>query len=103
QTFGAAGVGLGTNSTDQFKHKVERFEETLWPAALVSQFAGGLFPGAVDLAQYVVIGNESLLKHNFIEVVLTAHLIDRTDLDATGLHVHQKLCETMTPVLIGRC
>src|SRR5205085_12500870 len=102
EAVGAANVGLGTNGTNQFKHEVERFEETFGAAALVSQFTSGLLPGAIDLPQYVVIGNESFLEHNFIEIVLTAHLIDRIDLDATGLHVHQKLCKTMTPVLIGR-
>src|SRR5262249_2487481 len=85
-----------------FKHEVERFEETFGSAALVSQFTSGLLPGAVDLPQDVVIRNESFLEHNFIEIVLTTHLIDRIDLDATALHVHQKLCETMTPVFSGR-
>src|SRR5262249_38477851 len=102
ETFGAAGVGFWPNGTNQFKHEIERFEETFRTAALVSQFASGLLPGTVDLAQDVVIGHKSILEHDFIEILLTAHLIDRIDLDTARRHVHEKLCKTMSPVLIGR-
>ena len=50
----------------------------------------------------MVIRNKSIIENDFIEIMLAAHLIDRIDLDAVGLHVHQKLRKTMAPVLIGR-
>ena len=71
EPFGAAQVGLRSERADQFEQHVEGFEETLRSAALVGEFAGRLFPRAVDLAHDVVVGHERILEHDLVEIVLS--------------------------------
>ena len=49
----------------------------------------------------MIVGNESVVEHDFVEIVLAGHLIDRIDRDAGRLHVHQKLREAVAAVLFG--
>ena len=101
QPFGAAHIGFGAERADQFKHHVEGLEKAFRSAALIGELAGGLLPGAVNLAHHVIVGNEGVVEHHFVEIMLPGHLIDRIDRDARRLHVHQKLSETVAAVLFG--
>ena len=78
EPFGAAQIGLGAERADQLDQHIEGFEETLRPAALVGEFAGRLLPGAVDLAQHMIVRHEGVVEHDLVEVVLAGHL-DRSD------------------------
>ena len=79
EALGAAQIGFGPERAHQLGQHVKSFQETLGPAALIGELAGRLFPGAVDLAEHVIVGNESVVEHDFIEIVLAGHLIDRID------------------------
>ena len=102
QTFGRAQVGIGAEDAHETDQRVEGFEEALGPAALVGQFAGGLLPGAVDLAQHMIVGNEGIGEDDLVEVVLAADLVDRVDGDAGRLHVDEELREAVAAVLLRR-
>ena len=78
EPFGAAQIGLGAERADQLDQHVEGLEEALRPAALVGELAGRLLPGAVDLAEHVIVGHEGVVEHDLVEVVLAGHL-DRSD------------------------
>src|SRR5262249_30872165 len=71
-------------------------------AALVGELARRLLPGAVDLAQQVVLRDEGVGEHHLVEVLVAAHLADRVDADARGLHVDQELRQAVAAVVRGR-
>ena len=78
EAFGAAQIGIGAERAHQFGEHVEGLQEAFRPAALIGELAGRLLPGAVDLAEHVIVGNEGVVEHDLVEVVLAGHL-DRSD------------------------
>ena len=80
--FGVSCIRRRPHRADQFGQHVIGFQKTLRSAALIGEFARSLLPGAVDLAQHVNVGDESVVEYDFVEIVLAGHLIDRIDRDA---------------------
>ena len=102
KSFCAAQIGIGAERAHHFGQHEISFEEPLGPAALIGKLAGRLFPGAIDLSKRVVVGDESIIEHDLVEIVLADHVNDRIDRDARRFHVDQKLCQPVAAVFIGR-
>ena len=68
--LGAAGIGLRAERADQFGQHVIGFEESLRARALIGEFGCRLLPGAVDLAEHVIVGHEGIGEHHLVELGL---------------------------------
>jgi hypothetical protein len=74
--FGAARIRIGAYGTHEFGQHIVGFEEALRARAFISEFGGGLLPGAVDFAQHVVVRDEGILEDHLVEFAQAAHLPD---------------------------
>ena len=100
--FGAARIRIGADRADQLGQHVIGLEEALGAGTLIGELARRLLPGAVDLAEHVILRHEEVGEDDLVELVLAGDLADRVHLDARLLHLDQKLGQAVTAVFLGR-
>ncbi len=102
QPLRRANIRLGTDHAHEFLEHVVCLKETLGTAALIGEFARRLLPRAIDLAKHVIVGNERVLEHDLVEIMMPGDLVDRVAGDALRLHIDKELRETVATVFLGR-
>ena len=93
--------GVGADAAHQLVEHREIVQEAFRAAALVGELSRHLLPPHVQVAEQVVLGDQRIVQHHFVEVVVPRHVDDRVHRDAGRVHRHQELAQPVAPVLPG--